>query len=225
MQRKRCVFNSQNQPTFSVCGFLSSQLLQSSQSDYLGSASSVIRPSFLTSTNRSDTSVFSLSDKFLQAFTAARSFKQSSFRSSILNKKILRADFVFSSGHILTSQSIRYTSTSTAGQSEIGRGSDGKEHHLSQQRKEASPEECDQAVEGLSTVKAKAKAKQIQDSQKNAKTVIMTVWAKLLGIGPALKAIALMSRFETYILNMCAYYAYLIHLLIFDISGKTGLRS
>nr|CAN63817.1 hypothetical protein VITISV_010338 [Vitis vinifera] len=61
-------------------------------------------------------------------------------------------------------------------------------------RKEASPQECDQAVEGLSTAKAKAKAKQLLESQKGAKSPLQKTWAMLLGIGPALRAVASMSR-------------------------------
>ncbi|MCD9559063.1 hypothetical protein HAX54_016792 [Datura stramonium] len=59
----------------------------------------------------------------------------------------------------------------------------------------SSPEECDQAVVGLSTAVAKAKvSKRLQESQKVAKSVIQRVWATLLGIGPALRAVASMSR-------------------------------
>ncbi|TYH03830.1 hypothetical protein ES288_A09G249800v1 [Gossypium darwinii] len=63
-------------------------------------------------------------------------------------------------------------------------------------RNEASAEECHQAVEGLSTAKAKAKAKRLQDSKKGAKSVLQRVWATILGIGPALRAVASMSRME-----------------------------
>ena len=62
-----------------------------------------------------------------------------------------------------------------------------------QQKKEASPEECDQAVEGLSTAKAKAKAK-LEEVQKADQSVVQKFWAKLLGIGPALRLIASISR-------------------------------
>ncbi|OIW19289.1 hypothetical protein TanjilG_20414 [Lupinus angustifolius] len=65
---------------------------------------------------------------------------------------------------------------------------------VAKKRKEASPEECDQAVEGLSSVKAKAKAKRLQESGKDVQSVLQRVWATLLGIGPALRAVASMSR-------------------------------
>ncbi|XP_020549078.1 LETM1 domain-containing protein LETM2, mitochondrial isoform X3 [Sesamum indicum] len=64
------------------------------------------------------------------------------------------------------------------------------------QKKEPSAEECDQAVEGLSSIKARAeaKAKQLQDSQKGANSILKRIWAMVLGIGPALRAVASMSR-------------------------------
>lgn len=65
---------------------------------------------------------------------------------------------------------------------------------VGKKRKEASPEECDQAVEGLTTVKAKAKAKRSQESQKGVQFFLQRVWAVFLGIGPALRAVASMNR-------------------------------
>ncbi|KAL2343177.1 hypothetical protein Fmac_004462 [Flemingia macrophylla] len=64
------------------------------------------------------------------------------------------------------------------------------------QRKEASPEECDQAVEGLTTAKAKAMAKRAQESQKEVQSILRKVWTAFLGIGPALRAVASMSRLK-----------------------------
>ncbi|KAI3459092.1 hypothetical protein Pfo_015755 [Paulownia fortunei] len=89
---------------------------------------------------------------------------------------------------------VRYLSTAAAGQPELGGGDDKNEEPALKQKKEPSPEECDQAVEGLSSVKAKAKAKQLQDSQKGANFILKRMWAMLLGIGPALRAVASMSR-------------------------------
>ncbi|KAK6156438.1 hypothetical protein DH2020_010686 [Rehmannia glutinosa] len=89
---------------------------------------------------------------------------------------------------------VRYLSTAAAGQPEFGGRDDKNEERAIKQKKEPSPEECDQAVEGLSSVKAKAKAKQLQDSQKGANFILKRMWAMLLGIGPALRAIASMSR-------------------------------
>ncbi|KAK6136335.1 hypothetical protein DH2020_029906 [Rehmannia glutinosa] len=89
---------------------------------------------------------------------------------------------------------VHYLSTAAAGQPEFGGRDDKNEEPAIKQKKEPSPEECDQAVEGLSSVKAKAKAKQLQDSQKGANAILKRMWAMLLGIGPALRAIASMSR-------------------------------
>uniref|UniRef100_A0A6M2EN38 Mitochondrial proton/calcium exchanger protein n=1 Tax=Populus davidiana TaxID=266767 RepID=A0A6M2EN38_9ROSI len=70
---------------------------------------------------------------------------------------------------------------------------EGKEM-VGKKRKEASADECDQAVEGLSSVKAKAKAKRLNESMKAEKSVLQRTWAALLGLGPALRAVASMSR-------------------------------
>jgi LETM1 and EF-hand domain-containing protein 1 len=89
-------------------------------------------------------------------------------------------------------QSVR-TSSTTAGQPKSGVLNEQSEEQK-QPKKEASPEECDQAVEGLSTAKAKAKAKQVQEVQKTDQSIIQKFWARLLGIGPALRVVASMSR-------------------------------
>ncbi|XP_057801601.1 uncharacterized protein LOC131016846 [Salvia miltiorrhiza] len=86
-----------------------------------------------------------------------------------------------------------HLSTAPAGKPEL-EGDDNKKEPV-KQKKDPSPEECDQAVEGLSSVKAKAKAKakQLQDSSKGVKYIVKKIRAFLLGIGPALRAIASMS--------------------------------
>lgn len=89
-------------------------------------------------------------------------------------------------------QSVR-TGTTTAGQPKSGVLNEQNEDQK-QPKKEASPEECDQAVEGLSTAKAKAKAKQVQEVQKTDQSILQIFWARLLGIGPALRVVASMSR-------------------------------
>lgn len=81
---------------------------------------------------------------------------------------------------------------STAGTSKLE--SSGDDEKAVKPKKEASPEECDEAVEGLSTAKAKAKAKQLQESKKDTRSILEKVWAFFLGIGPALRAVASMSR-------------------------------
>ncbi|KAI4342858.1 hypothetical protein MLD38_027426 [Melastoma candidum] len=87
------------------------------------------------------------------------------------------------------SQFVRYASV--AATKEVKKD---KEQAAPKQVKEASPEECDQAVEGLSSVKAKAKAKQIEESSVIDKSLLQRLWARVLGIGPALRVIASMSR-------------------------------
>ncbi|XP_037454262.1 mitochondrial proton/calcium exchanger protein-like [Triticum dicoccoides] len=91
-------------------------------------------------------------------------------------------------------QSVRRASTATAGQPKLDIEEQSEDQKQNKKKKEASPEECDQAVEGLSTAKAKAKAKQVQESLKASRSIVQKFWARLLGIGPALRAIASMSR-------------------------------
>ncbi|XP_050238511.1 uncharacterized protein LOC126687999 [Mercurialis annua] len=90
--------------------------------------------------------------------------------------------------------SIRNASTATAKQPDFGSDDEENAEKVAKKRKEASPEECDQAVEGLSTAKAKLKAKHLLESRKVAKTILQRTWAMFLGIGPALRAVASMSR-------------------------------
>lgn len=91
------------------------------------------------------------------------------------------------------SQSTNTSSTATASQPATDSRKDHNgEQTLKHKKKEASPEECDQAVEGLSTVKAKAK--QAQESRRKDETIVRKFWSLLMGIGPALRAVASMSR-------------------------------
>lgn len=102
-------------------------------------------------------------------------------------------NFVFPLGVRCFLQSVRTTSNTT-GQPQVNiMGKQSEDDKEKQQKKEASPEECDQAVEGLRTAKAKAKAK-LEEVQKTDQSIIQKFWAKLLGIGPALRLIASMSR-------------------------------
>ncbi|GFP95767.1 letm1 and ef-hand domain-containing protein 1 mitochondrial [Phtheirospermum japonicum] len=105
----------------------------------------------------------------------------------------IRGEFS-SLGYRWATEHAHYLSTAAAGQPQLGGCDDKKEEPATKQKKEPSPEECDQAVEGLSSVKAKAKAKKLQDSQRGASFVLKKTWAILLGIGPALRAVASMSR-------------------------------
>ncbi|WCJ21861.1 LETM1-like protein [Euphorbia peplus] len=89
---------------------------------------------------------------------------------------------------------VHYASTATAKEPDLGSDDEDKAEIVAKKRKEASPEECDQAVVGLSTAKAKVKAKRLYESQNLAKSVLQKTWTMLLGIGPALRAVASMSR-------------------------------
>ncbi|XP_028794892.1 mitochondrial proton/calcium exchanger protein-like [Neltuma alba] len=92
------------------------------------------------------------------------------------------------------SQSLHSFSTAAAKQPELGNDDEKSDEMAAKKRKEASPEECDQAVEGLSTVKAKAKAKRLQEPQNVVRTILKRLWSVILGIGPAVRAVASMSR-------------------------------
>lgn len=193
LPRKRYLFDSLSRPTCLIRVSYSFEHDQPSQSNDFKSVPSFASQHVATTDQKHDQDATSVPKNVPPIFRVVGSFRPNTFGISTLSNGIGRADFVSS----LAYQSIRYTSTNTAGQPEYGRN----EQQVSGQKKEASPEDCDQAVEGLSTVKAKAKAKHIQDSQKSAKSVMMSLWAKILGIGPALRAVASMSRFTTY--NSC----------------------
>ncbi|CAH9067310.1 unnamed protein product [Cuscuta europaea] len=105
----------------------------------------------------------------------------------------VRMNLISPMGQRFFPSSAHYSSTATAKQSDSG-SDDENEDLIAKKKKEPSPEECDQAVEGLSSAKAKAKAKRLLESQKVAKSAVQRVWATLLGIGPALQAVASMSR-------------------------------
>lgn len=105
-----------------------------------------------------------------------------------------KPDLGFIMGPRQTSQFVRYASTATAGQPNLDGDEERNEELVAKKRKEASAEDCDQAVEGLSTAKAKAKAKRLQESHNFAITILRKVWTTILGIGPALRAVASMSR-------------------------------
>uniref|UniRef100_A0A453CBC6 Mitochondrial proton/calcium exchanger protein n=1 Tax=Aegilops tauschii subsp. strangulata TaxID=200361 RepID=A0A453CBC6_AEGTS len=86
---------------------------------------------------------------------------------------------VFPLGARYFRQSVRAASEK-AGQPKSGI-TNGKSEDQNQPEKEASPEECDQAVEGLSTAKAKAKA-MVQEVQKTDQSIIQKFWATLLDV-------------------------------------------
>ncbi|KAI5075324.1 hypothetical protein GOP47_0009400 [Adiantum capillus-veneris] len=68
----------------------------------------------------------------------------------------------------------------------------GQEENSKLKKRDTSPEECDQAVIGLSS--AKAKAKKVLEMQKKGVGVLKKVWSFRLQIGPFVKGVTSMSR-------------------------------
>ncbi|KAE8696290.1 putative UDP-glucosyltransferase [Hibiscus syriacus] len=130
----------------------------------------------------------------LLGFSRSGYFRYKSQGISVLSPGSRRFQFNSPLSVRLKAYSVRCASTAIARQPEPGSDDEGNEELVAKRRKEASAEECDQAVEGLSTAKSKAKAKHSQDSQKVVKSILQRVWATVLRIGPALRAVASMSR-------------------------------
>ncbi|XP_058216530.1 uncharacterized protein LOC131327406 isoform X2 [Rhododendron vialii] len=189
VQRNKYLFHSLNQQTSLVRFFSSFELEQSSNLPASwGSRWGLSHPSSDRDHGKEDS--YSLSRKELFVSRPGGLLRHYSCETTTLGCRVGRTVSIPSLGYRWTSELIRYSSTAATGQRE----NDGKEEGPVKQIKEASPEECDQAVEGLSSVKAKAKAKQLQEPQKGAKSIIKRLWAMLLGIGPGLRAVASMSR-------------------------------
>ena len=131
---------------------------------------------------------------------AGTSFRQEEFKNFTVPGVIRALKYQTIAGHTspvrfssLVSQAARFSSVASAPKPDLGKDEDDNEQ-VATKRKEASPEECDQAVEGLTSAKAKAKAKQTNDSQKTANPILKRTWAMLLGIGPALRVVTSISR-------------------------------
>ena len=119
------------------------------------------------------------------------------YRNNILAAGNVRSELTSPLGFRWMSQSVRNASTAAAAKhQEVGTDDENNEELVSKKKKEASPEECDQAVEGLSTAKAKAKAKKFQE-QKVSNSILQRTWTTFLGMGPALKAVASMSKSDS----------------------------
>ncbi|RID55333.1 hypothetical protein BRARA_G02601 [Brassica rapa] len=121
----------------------------------------------------------------LERFHGSRLLQSPNFSNGGVGK----LEFPYPLGYRSVQQSL-WSSVATANKPD----DDKKGEKITSQSKEASPEECDEAVEGLSLAKAKAKAKKLEESQKSDVSIMQRVRAFLLGIGPALRAIASMSR-------------------------------
>ncbi|XP_061368540.1 uncharacterized protein LOC133311501 [Gastrolobium bilobum] len=147
-----------------------------------------------TNGQRLERNSFTVNKDDLSACAASRFLLHSSSSVSNFGFRIEKIEFVSLSRSGWMSQCTRYISMSAADQSGLGSSNEGNEKSATKQKKEASPEECDEAVEGLSSVKAKAKAKQLQEPPKSAESILKRLWAQILGIGPAFRAIMSMSR-------------------------------
>ncbi|KAH7865516.1 hypothetical protein Vadar_007655 [Vaccinium darrowii] len=188
VRRKKYLFCSPNRQTSLVQFFSSFEHEQSS--NLPDSWGSMGHPSADRDHRKEDLFSLSREESFLSRPQGL--LRHYSLKTTMLGCKIDRTVSIPSLGVKWTSELIRYSSTAATGQYE----NDGKEEGPVKQTKEASPEECDQAVEGLNLVKAtaKAKAKPLQEPQKGGKSIIKRVWAMLLGIGPGFRAVASMSR-------------------------------
>ncbi|KAL5583567.1 hypothetical protein UlMin_016009, partial [Ulmus minor] len=168
---------------------------------YRDSGSRAFHPSaayrFTSDSNINDADKSSVRKEELGGLLGVGQFRTGYYGTTISALRNGRSELMSPVGIKWVSQSLRNASTATAAAAakKHDMGSDDEENGelVSNKRKEASPEDCDQAVEGLSTAKAKARAKKLQ-AQKVANTVLRRVWATFLGIGPALKAVASMSR-------------------------------
>ncbi|XP_075096946.1 uncharacterized protein LOC107791289 [Nicotiana tabacum] len=146
------------------------------------------------SDQRKDSDDVSAINDGISRFSGLGFLQPKCFNATVFGYVNRRVDIISSAGVRLSPYSVRCASTATAKQPNLE--SDDEEELIAKKKSEASPEECDQAVVGLSTAKAKAKAKRLQESQKVAKSIIQRVWATLLGIGPALRVVASMSRVD-----------------------------
>ncbi|KAK9997808.1 hypothetical protein SO802_017411 [Lithocarpus litseifolius] len=194
LQRRRNLFNSLNQSTLLIQGFQSFEHGRPSPTNELVNSSLVANHAIAGTDYRNEGGLSSVNKDGSPALLTAGFHRHSSFVSPTLGYRIGRENFIPHFGVRWISQSIYCASTAAAGQPETAGGNDENEQKVAKKAKEASPEECDQAVEGLSNVKAKAKAKQMQEPQKSVESIMKKVWAKLLGIGPALRAVASVSR-------------------------------
>ncbi|ESQ28833.1 hypothetical protein EUTSA_v10018184mg [Eutrema salsugineum] len=137
---------------------------------------------------------FDFKDEKLLSFLKKKESIESSGllpQSPSFSNGVRRLEFPYPLGYRLVRQSM-LSSLATANKPDHDKN--GEDEKLTSQTKEASPEQCDEAVEGLSLAKAKAKAMKLEESQKSDVSIMQRVRSFLLGIGPALRAIASMSR-------------------------------
>lgn len=182
LRRKRDLFHSLRGPTCLLRG--SSRVYDSWDVSFATIQSNG------DSESRNYRSISSLAKEEVLIFSARGFLRHTASTVQTLHPGITGTGFRFPlRGRSLAESIVHF---STAGTSKLE--SSGDDEKAVKPKKEASPEECDEAVEGLSTAKAKAKAKQLQESKKDTRSILEKVWAFFLGIGPALRAVASMSR-------------------------------
>lgn len=192
LRRKRNLFDSTPKPHTFIRGFLSYENWGSSKASNSWDWCSTVTHQPQNADNRNEGSSYpSTKDELLKVW--GKHVLLNSSEIPALGLRVGRCGSLPTLGGRWIIHQQRY-STAAAGQPDFGKGNDKDAEPAVKQKKEASPEECDEAVEDLTMAKAKAKAKQLQDSQISIKPVLKKIWAMLLGIGPALRAVASMSR-------------------------------
>ncbi|XP_038889926.1 mitochondrial proton/calcium exchanger protein [Benincasa hispida] len=190
--KKRHLLSCENLSTSLYLRFSRFEHGQASQADDLQRLGYISDPPPAVIDGGCDGGLSSVCRKDILSFPAAEYIRSNLIKPQIFGHGIGRGTSASCMGFRHVLQLSHYSTTATAGQPEFGGDNDRNEKQAANRIKEPSPEDCDQAVEGLSTVKAKAK--QMQDSQKSAESLLKSIWAKILGIGPALRVLASMSR-------------------------------
>ena len=207
LQKRRSLFFNPlcSLPTRIIFGFSSVGHAQPLESSELEGVSQFPFCPSATTENVQEKKIFTVNKDDLAAYAASRFISHSSFRVSSFGFISDKIELVYLSRLGWLSRCSRNISTASADQSGLTSSYKGSEQSATIQKKEASPEECDEAVEGLSNIKAKAKAKQMQEPKKSADSILRKLWTRILGIGPAFRTIMSMSRFKIfYLLFLCA---------------------
>ncbi|KAK4366945.1 hypothetical protein RND71_014825 [Anisodus tanguticus] len=192
LRRKRNLFDSTTKPHTFIRGFSSYENWGSSKASNSWDWCSTVTHQPQNADNRKEgSSNPSTKDELLKVW--GKHVLSNSSEIPAMGLRVGRCGSLSTLGARWITNQQRY-STAAAGQPDFGKGNDKDAEPAVKQKKEASPEECDEAVEDLTMAKAKAKAKQLQDSQNGVKPLLKKIWAMLLGIGPALRAVASMSR-------------------------------
>ncbi|KAH1234933.1 hypothetical protein GLYMA_09G247500v4 [Glycine max] len=196
LQKRRSLFFNPlcSLPTRIIFGFSSVGHAQPLESSELEGVSQFPFCPSATTENVQEKKIFTVNKDDLAAYAASRFISHSSFRVSSFGFISDKIELVYLSRLGWLSRCSRNISTASADQSGLTSSYKGSEQSATIQKKEASPEECDEAVEGLSNIKAKAKAKQMQEPKKSADSILRKLWTRILGIGPAFRTIMSMSR-------------------------------